>query len=76
MTTDHGFTEQESRVIFGICAGLKNEEIAERYQIGADAVRNAILSIFDKVGVSTRMELLVFVMDTLNKELRWRSGAS
>jgi DNA-binding CsgD family transcriptional regulator len=73
-TTDdiHAFTEREFQVIFRMCAGLRNEEIADGYRINVEIVQHAMMNIFDKAGVSTRMELLVFVMDALNAELRRR----
>jgi DNA-binding NarL/FixJ family response regulator len=71
----HEFTELEFKVILGLCAGLRNEEIAERCEITVDAVMNARASVYDKAAVSTQVELVVgFVRDALNSELRRRLG--
>jgi DNA-binding NarL/FixJ family response regulator len=73
----HEFTEQEFQFIFGVCSGLSVRDIAERYEIGEDVVQRIVYQkIFDKAGVSTRMELLVFVRDTLNNELRRRKESA
>jgi DNA-binding NarL/FixJ family response regulator len=70
----HEFTEQEFQFIFGVCSGLSIRDIAARYEIGEDAVQRIVYQkIFDKAGVSTRMELIVFVRDALNAELQRRS---
>lgn len=79
MTTPEGatdFTEQEFGVIFGVCSGLSNREIAEQCRIGEDAVQRTMFSIHDKLGVSTRIELYVLIRAALNAELRRRSGRS
>jgi DNA-binding NarL/FixJ family response regulator len=68
------FTEQEFQVIFGMCAGLTNEEIAEGYRIAVEAVMSARASVYDKAAVSTRVELQLFARAALNAYLRRRSG--
>jgi len=60
------FTAQEFQFIFGACLGLTNQEIAERFKIGEEAVMNIMVSVFDKAGVSTRLELVVLAMNLLN----------
>ena len=67
-------TAQELNFIFGTCSGLGIEEIAQQHGITTDVVRHAMGSVFDKAGVSNRLELVVFVINTLNAELRRRSG--
>jgi DNA-binding NarL/FixJ family response regulator len=67
------FTGHELQFIFGVCWGLSVRDIAEQYEVREDAVQGIIYQkIFDKAGVSTRMELLVFVRDALNNELKRR----
>jgi DNA-binding NarL/FixJ family response regulator len=68
------FTEQEFRIIFAVCRGLRNTHIAEQCGIGEDTVKVDMFSIFDKLGVSTRAELYLVVRDALNAELRRRLG--
>ena len=37
------FTEQEFQVMFAVCMGLSNQEIAEQCRIGEDTVQRTIL---------------------------------
>jgi two-component system, NarL family, nitrate/nitrite response regulator NarL len=53
-------TEREREVIQLIGEGLRNKEIAERLVISEATVRNHLTSIFAKVGVNDRFELVVF----------------
>jgi len=53
-------TEREREVIGVIGEGLKNRQIAERLFISETTVRHHLSSIFDKLGVSDRFELLVY----------------
>ena len=53
-------TEREHEVIGLIAEGLKNKHIAERLFISETTVRHHLTSIFDKLGVSSRLELVVY----------------
>src|SRR5262245_47804679 len=53
-------TERERDVIAVIGEGLKNKQIAERLFISETTVRHHLSSIFEKLGVSDRFELLVY----------------
>lgn len=53
-------TERERQVIVLIGQGLKNKDIATRLFISETTVRHHLTSIFDKLGVSDRLELLIY----------------
>lgn len=53
-------TARELEVIKGIVAGYSNKEIALRFNVTEDTVKHHLTSIFDKVGVSNRLELALF----------------
>ena len=53
-------TRREREVIALVARGLKNREIAERLFISDATVRHHLTSIFNKLEVSDRLELLVF----------------
>jgi len=53
-------TEREREVILLIGEGMRNKEIAERLVISEATVRNHLTSIFSKIGVNDRFELVVF----------------
>jgi DNA-binding NarL/FixJ family response regulator len=53
-------TAREREVINAIVEGLPNKEIAVRYKISERTVKHHLSNIFDKVGVSNRLELALF----------------
>jgi DNA-binding NarL/FixJ family response regulator len=55
-----GITPQEREIVSAVVAGYSNREIAEYFKVGEDAVKGHLRNIFDKVGVSTRLELALF----------------
>jgi DNA-binding NarL/FixJ family response regulator len=40
--------------------GLKNREIAQRLEVKEHSIRNYLYRIFEKLGVSTRVELILY----------------
>ena len=53
-------TEREREVIDLVCEGLKNKEIADRLFISLTTVRHHLTSIFAKLQVASRFELIIF----------------
>lgn len=53
-------TEREREVIALICEGLQNKLIGERLFISETTVRHHLTSIFDKLGVANRLELVIY----------------
>jgi DNA-binding NarL/FixJ family response regulator len=53
-------TDREREIVALVGEGLRNEEIARRIGITEKTVRNHLTAVFDKVGVSGRLELVVF----------------
>ena len=53
-------TEREREVIALIGEGLKNKQIASRLYISETTVRHHLTSIFDKLGTSDRLELVIY----------------
>ena len=43
--------------------GCSAKEIAEYYKISEDTVKHHLRNIFDKIGVSTRLELALFAVN-------------
>jgi DNA-binding NarL/FixJ family response regulator len=52
-----GLTPRELDIVSAIVAGFSNRAIATQFTISEQTVKNHLSSIFDKVGVSTRLEL-------------------
>lgn len=55
-----GLTPRELQVISAIVAGSTNKDIAATYKVTEDTVKHHLTNIFDKLGVSTRLELAAF----------------
>jgi DNA-binding NarL/FixJ family response regulator len=53
-------TEREHEVLALVGEGLKNKQIADRLYISEITVRHHLTSIFEKLKVSDRLELLIF----------------
>jgi DNA-binding NarL/FixJ family response regulator len=55
-------TKREREVLELLAQGLSNREISERMSLSEHTVKNYVLHIFDKMGVSSRSELLYLVL--------------
>ena len=55
-------SEREKQVVELISQGFKNKEIAERMFISEQTVKNHLHNIFDKLGVSDRLELALYAI--------------
>ena len=53
-------TEREMQVVAAVADGETNKGIAERFRVSEDTVKHHLSNVFDKVGVSSRLELAVF----------------
>jgi DNA-binding CsgD family transcriptional regulator len=56
--TTSGLTRRERQIVEHLRAGLTNREIGRTLGISANTVRNTLARLFEKVGVSTRSELM------------------
>jgi two-component system, NarL family, nitrate/nitrite response regulator NarL len=58
-----GLTPRELDIVSAIVAALANKDIAEYFDISEDTVKHHLSNIFDKLGVSTRLELALFAVN-------------
>ena len=58
-----GLTRRELEIVATIVAGLTNKDIAQKFTISEDTVKHHLTNIFDKLGVSTRLELALFAIN-------------
>ena len=59
-------TEREEEVVRLVADGMKNRAIAEKLDVTEHSIRNYLYRIFDKLGVSTRVELILYVFSQLD----------
>jgi len=57
-----GLTEREIEIVAAITAGHVNKYIAEKLMISEKTVKHHLTNIFDKLGVSNRLELALFAL--------------
>jgi DNA-binding NarL/FixJ family response regulator len=55
-------TKREMEIVHGVADGLTNREIGSRLQLSEHTIKNYLLRIFDKLGVSNRAELVSYVL--------------
>jgi DNA-binding NarL/FixJ family response regulator len=55
-------TDRELRITAAVVQGYKNREIALQLYTSEQMIKNALRNIFDKIGVSDRLELALFVV--------------
>jgi two-component system, NarL family, nitrate/nitrite response regulator NarL len=57
-----GLTDRESEIVGAVASAYSNKEIAQLFDISETTVKHHLTNIFDKVGVSTRLELAMFAV--------------
>jgi DNA-binding NarL/FixJ family response regulator len=60
-------TRREEDVVRLVADGLKNGEVAQRLNVAEHTVRNYLYRIFDKLGVSNRVELILYAYNQWNR---------
>lgn len=56
----NGMTDREKQVVELICKGMKNKGIAEKLFITETTVRHHLTSVFNKLEVESRLELVIY----------------
>jgi DNA-binding NarL/FixJ family response regulator len=56
----YGLTPRELEVVTCIVEGCSNRDIAKQFNISEETVKRHLSNVFDKTGVSTRLELALF----------------
>jgi len=60
---DHPLTKREDEVVRLIAEGMTTHEISERLKLTEHTVRNYLFRIFEKLGISSRVELVLYAMN-------------
>lgn len=61
--SNFGLTRRETEILGSIVVGLSNKEIAKRFSLSEDTVKHHLTSVFNKIGVSSRLELALFAIN-------------
>ena len=57
-----GLTRRECEILVAVASALPNRDIAQLLEITEDTVKRHLTSVFDKLGVSNRVELTLFAL--------------
>ncbi len=57
-----GLTARELEIVETVVAGYVNKDIAEKFSISQHTVKHHLTNIFDKLGVSNRLEVALFAV--------------
>lgn len=56
-------TPREQQVVAAVVSGLTNKDIARQFKVSEDTIKHHVSNIFDKLGVSNRLELALVALD-------------
>ena len=60
-------SRREQEVVRCVAEGLSNREIAQRLGLTEHTVKNYLFRIFDKLGVSSRVELILYAVSSAKR---------
>jgi DNA-binding NarL/FixJ family response regulator len=60
-------TKREEEVVRLLASGLQNREIARELNLSEHTIKNYLFHIFDKLGVSSRVELVLFAVSSTKR---------
>ena len=61
--SDYGLTPRELDIVVKIASGCSNRQVSREFSISERTVKHHLTNIFDKVGVSSRLELALFAVN-------------
>jgi DNA-binding NarL/FixJ family response regulator len=69
-------SQREQNIVACVVEGLTNREIAEQLKLSEHTVKNYLFRIFDKLGISRRVELILYVVSQLHPATAARTDSS
>jgi|HubBroStandDraft_5_1064220.scaffolds.fasta_scaffold09049_2 DNA-binding NarL/FixJ family response regulator len=60
-------TQREETIVYLVAEGLRNREIAAQLKLSEHTVRNYLFRIFEKLGISSRSELILYTLEQRRK---------
>ncbi len=67
-------SKRENEVVRYLAQGLTNREIAERMDLSQHTIKNYLFRVFDKLGVSSRVELLFLTLSQNEEQKQSKKG--
>ena len=61
-------TKRQEEIVYLVAEGLRNREIAEHLKISEHTIRNYLFRIFEKLGISSRTELILYAIAKSRKD--------
>ncbi len=58
-----GLTPRELQIVAAVVEGRTNKDIGEKFSISEETVKRHLTNVFDKLGLSTRLELALFAIN-------------
>ena len=70
-------TPREEQVVALVADGLSNRQVANELGLSEHTIKKYLLQIFDKLGISTRVELVLYaVSHGENRQAEWMRGSA
>lgn len=60
---DFGLTPQQLKIVGRVANGSSNKEVGQEFSISERTVKHHLTNVFNKLGISSRLELAVFAFD-------------
>jgi DNA-binding NarL/FixJ family response regulator len=73
---DHLLTQREKDVVRLVADGFGNREVAQQLGLSAHTIKNYLFNVFDKLGVSSRAELIMYVLSSSDDRRNPKSEGS
>lgn len=68
-------TPREEQVVALVADGLSNREVADELALSEHTIKKYLIKIFDKLGISTRVELVLYAVSHGNsRQAEWLAG--
>ena len=55
-------SKREEEIARFVASGLSNDEVAQRLSLRRDAVEDYLSRVYEKLGISTRIELVLYIL--------------
>lgn len=59
----HLLTHREMEIVFEVAEGATNRDVAKKLHLSEQTVKNHLSAIYDKLGLSTRLELALYAVE-------------